>query len=327
MAVRPPGLGRLPRLPLAHLPTPLVPLPRMSKEAGTEVWIKRDDLTGVGLGGNKARKLEFLAADARACHADVLVTGGGPGSNHVQLTAAAAARLGMVCHAVLYGSPPQPEPANLGLARLFGATISFTRSEDRSSVDPELESVAEALRAQGRRPYVIPRGGASPVGCCGYVEGAFELQAQLDAAGVSPSHLFVATGSSGTQAGLVLGAALAEASYQIVGVTVSRPQAECLTRIAALAGGCADLIGVAVPDDERDVTVLDGYLGPGYGQPSTEGVAAARLAAATEGLVLDPTFTAKAMAALLVETQAGHLPGPVVFVHTGGLGGVFGGAP
>jgi D-cysteine desulfhydrase len=327
----------IPRITLATLPTPLLAAPRLSEAVGVEVWIKRDDLTGLLLGGNKARKLEFLCGEALAGGADTLVTGGGGGSNHVQLTAAAAARLGLGCVVVCYGPPsPATEPLGLRLTRLLGAEVVFTGSPDRASVDVRLAEVAAKLTADGRRPYVIPRGGASAVGAVGYAVAARELAGQLAAAGIGSATVLLATGSCGTQAGLVAGAVLdssfwarmdpnngpdacPEASdLEIVGVPVSRPPEECTERIARLATGCADRLGSDRVFTEADVQLLDGYLGPGYGKSSPASDAATLLAARTEGLVLDPVFTAKAMAALIAEAQGGRLTGPVVFLHTGG---------
>ena len=312
----------LPRVALATLPTPLVAAPRLSEAVGVEVWIKRDDLTGLLLGGNKARKLEFLCGDALARGADTLVTGGGAGSNHVQLTAAAAARLALACAVVCYGETPATEPLGLRLTRRLGADVVFTGSPDRASVDTRLEEVAAKLTAAGAHPFVIPRGGASPVGAVGYAAAAAELAGQLAGAGVAgaaATTVLLATGSCGTQAGLIAGAAvIPDARLEIVGVPVSRPPEECTERIARLASGCAERLGSDRVFTARDVRLLGGYLGPGYGKASPEGDEAALLAARTEGLVLDPVFTAKAMAALVVEGRRGALPGPVVFLHTGG---------
>jgi D-cysteine desulfhydrase len=321
----------LPRTPLATLPTPLLPAPRLSAAVGAEVWIKRDDLTGLLLGGNKARKLEFLCGEALARGADTLVTGGGAGSNHVQLTAAAAARLGLGCIVVCYGTAPDTDPLGLRLTRRLGAEVVFTGSPDRPSVDARLEEAAAKLTADGRVPYVIPRGGASAVGAVGYAVAAVELADQLAAAGVAGATLLLSTGSCGTQAGLVAGADLVGAAgaggaagtpagtaFDVVGVPVSRPPEECTERIARLATGCAERLGSDRVFTEADVHLLGGYLGPGYGQASPEGDEAAALAARTEGLVLDPVFTAKAMAALVAEAARGALTSPVVFLHTGG---------
>ena len=314
----------LERIPLATLPTPLLAAPRLSAAVGVEVWVKRDDLTGLLLGGNKARKLEFLCGEALAQGADTLVTGGGPGSNHVQLTAAAATRLGLGCVAVCYGDAPESSggaaPAGLRLTRHLGANVVFTGSPDRASVDARLDEVAAKLTADGRHPYVIPRGGASAVGAAGYAVAAWELSDQLAAAGIPSATVLLATGSCGTQAGLVAGAALSEGTVRlvVVGVPVSRPPEECVERIVGLATGCAERLGSDRSFGDADVRLLGGYLGPGYGKASREGEEAARVAARTEGLVLDPVFTAKAMAALVQEARAGRLDGPVVFLHTGG---------
>jgi D-cysteine desulfhydrase len=319
-------LPSLPRIALATLPTPLLAAPRLSDALGVEVLIKRDDLTGLLLGGNKARKLEFLCGEALAQGADTLVTGGGSGSNHVQLTAAATARLGLGCIVVCYGEAPASEPLGLRLTRRLGANVVFTGSADRASVDVRLDEVAAKLTADGRHPYVIPRGGASATGAVGYAVAAVELAGQLAAAGLGSATVLLSTGSCGTQAGLVAGAAiscgeeLAESPVRlhVVGVPVSRPPEECVGRIARLATGCAQRLGSDRVFTDSDVQLLGGYLGPGYGKASAEGDAAAELALRTEGLVLDPVFTAKAMAALIAEAQAGRLTGPVVFLHTGG---------
>ena len=328
-------LAHLPRTRLATLPTPLVAAPRLSAAVGVEMWIKRDDLTGLLLGGNKVRKLEFLCGEAQARGCDTLVTGGGPGSNHVQLTAAAAARLNVGCTVVCYGDPPPcgAEPLGLRLARRLGAEVIFTGSPDRASVDTGLEEVAAKLTADGRRPYVIPRGGASATGAVGYAVAAAELADQLAAQVMRPATVLLATGSCGTHAGLVAGVGISERNdpqnrddpcldpkaFEVVGVPVSRPPEECTERIARLATGCAERLGADRVFTAGDVHLLDGYLGPGYGQASPEGDEAAALAVRTEGLVLDPVFTAKAMAALVAEAGAGRLTGPVVFLHTGGI--------
>jgi D-cysteine desulfhydrase len=314
-------IAQLPRAKLAVLPTPLLPLRRLSSQLGLEIWIKRDDLTGLGTGGNKARKLDFLTGQATAEGADVLVTGGGPGSNHTQLTAAAAARLGFGCVLICYGSAPKPEPINLTLARRMGAEVVFTDNPDRASVDHEMINVCGALTSEGRRPYCIPRGGASPIGCIGYVEAAFELQEQLGQHGLTPSHVFLATGSCGTHAGLLLGSMLAGSGHSVIGVTVSRPLPECADRIRSLISACAKELEVGNSFSQPDVSLIDN-IGPGYGQASPEGDQAALLAARTEGLLLDPVYTAKAFAAMLAEVSAGRVNGPAIFLHTGGLGGL-----
>jgi D-cysteine desulfhydrase len=342
----------LPSYRLASLPTPLELAPVLSGALGVTVLIKRDDLTGLLLGGNKARKLDYLCGEALAEGCDTLVTGGGPGSNHLQMTAAAAVRVNRRCVLVCYGEVPGPEPLGLRLIRRLGADVVFTGSSDRASVDTRLQEVADDLRSAGHHPYVIPRGGASAVGAVGYALAAEELVWQLAPHGNMNATVLLATGSCGTQAGLLAGAAIVadppepeptpgggrtstratlEAMpppggtrpeppppFQVVGVPVSRPLEECAERVARLATGCAERLGSSRVFTAGDVNLLGGYLGPGYGRASPEGDEAALLAARTEALLLDPVFTAKAMAALIAEARAGRLTDPVVFLHTGG---------
>jgi 1-aminocyclopropane-1-carboxylate deaminase/D-cysteine desulfhydrase-like pyridoxal-dependent ACC family enzyme len=305
------------RFPLALLPTPLQPAARLSDAlAGPQILVKRDDLTGFALAGNKARKLEYLLGDALASGSDVLLTGGGPDSNHCQAAAAAARVAGLDCELVLYGEePPQPS-LNLELARRFGASVEFTGDPDRASVDGALADRAEQLRAAGRKPYLVPRGGATPLGAVGYALAVHELAGQLAELDSEPEVVLVATGSCGTQAGLVAGTVAAGRRWRVLGATVSRPLAECRDRVLGLARGCAALLGSPAPG-EGDVELVDAR-GPGYGVASADGDVAASLAAATEGLLLDPVFTAKAMAVLIATVGRG-LPGPAVFVHTGGM--------
>jgi D-cysteine desulfhydrase len=312
-------MNRLPRVPLVLAPTPLVPAPRLSTELGTEVWFKRDDLTGQGLGGNKVRGLEYLLGDAMAQGCDCFVTGAGPQSNWAMLAALLARRCGLAPYLVFYGAPVGASGNHL-LSELVGADIRFTGELDRASVDSGIDKLGAALIAAGHRPYVVPRGGATPLGSAGYVRASAELAGQLMAAELAPSYLWLATGSCGTQAGLVA----SRASYDVVGVSVSRPVAECVDRVRSLAQGAAELLGL--PSADRDVTVVDGFLGPGYGVASPEGDAAARLVARTEGVFLDPVFGAKAMAALVDAVRSGRVEGPVVFLVSGGAPTLFTGS-
>ncbi|HZX08229.1 1-aminocyclopropane-1-carboxylate deaminase/D-cysteine desulfhydrase [Kribbella sp.] len=315
-------LRSLPRVPLVLGSTPLVPAPRLSAELGVEVWFKRDDLTGQGLGGNKVRGLEYLLGDAIAQGCDSFVTGAGPQSNWAMLAALAARRCGLSPYLVFYGQPVHAS-GNLLLSTLTGAEIRYTGELDRASVDGAIDKLGAALIADGHRPYVVPRGGATPLGCAGYVRASLELAGQLMAADLGPTRLWLATGSCGTQAGLVAGSRWLQTSYDVVGVSVSRPVAECADRITALARGVADLLELPHADQ---VTVLDGYLGPGYGLPSPAGDAATRLVARTEGVFLDPVFGAKAMAALVDAARSASIEGPVVFLVSGGAPTLFAGA-
>jgi D-cysteine desulfhydrase len=306
---------------LAVLPTPLRRARRLEEAlGGPPVWVKRDDLVGFALAGNKARKLELLVADALERGCDLLLTGGGPGSNHCQATAAAAHVAGLGCRLVLYGDEPASLTANLRLARAFGAEVSFTGEPERSSVDAALEAESERLRATGRTPYAIPRGGATGLGAAGYALAAEELATQLADEGVDPAAVVVANGSGGTQAGLLAGAAALGVPWRIVGASTSRPTQESRRRVLELAESCAALLGT--PPPAADGVEVRDARGPGYRRPSPEAVEAAELAASTEGMLLDPVFTAKAMAVLIDLVRQG-LGGPAVFVHTGGLPALF----
>ena len=302
---------------LVLAPTPLHLAPRLSREVGVPVLFKRDDLAGGGLGGNKLRGLEFLIADALAQGCDSLVTGAGPQSNWTMLAALSCLRYGIEPHVVCYGTGAPHEASraegNMRLHRWLGVDVRFTGEAERSSVDAGIAALTGELRAAGRHPYPVPRGGATPLGALGYVRASVELAGQL--AGLD--------GSCGTQAGLVAGAALTGARYQVVGVTVSRPAAEAASRVRDLAAAAAALAGTGAELPAPDVR--DGWIGPGYGVPSAAGQAAARLVATTEGVFLDPVFGAKAMAALIAGCRAGEVHGPQVFLVSGGAPTLFAG--
>jgi D-cysteine desulfhydrase len=310
-------LHAVPRLPLALLPTPLVRASRLERRLGCpQLWVKRDDLTGFAAGGNKVRKLELLVGAALAEGCDSVVTGGGPGSNHCTTTAVAASAAGLHCVLVLYGAPPPAGrvPPPLALALDVGARVRFTGEHDRGSVDRQLAAAADDERRRGRRPYVIPRGGATTTGSLAYVAALDELAGQLREVGVVPAVLLVATGAAGTQAGLLAGTVAGGHPWRVVGASVSRPLDECAERVLALARGCTRRLGCR--DPRRDEVHVVDARGPSYGAPSPAGEAVTRLAARTEGLLLDPVYTAKALA---VVGDLTDLDGPVVFWHTGGL--------
>ncbi len=321
------GLAGLPRVPLVLAPTPLHPAPRLAAELGVPILLKRDDLAGAGLGGNKLRGLEYIIADALDQGCDCLVTGAGPQSNWTMLAALACLRHRIEPHVVCYGNPGAGGAAaegNMRLHQWLGSDVRFTGAPDRASVQAGIEAVAAELRAAGRRPYLVPRGGATPLGALGYVRAAVELAAQLDALGAEPAALWLATGSCGTQAGLLAGAALTAAPYQVTGVTVSRPVRECREQVSELAAGAAAIGGIDAA--LRPPTVLGGWIGPGYGAPSAAGRAAARMVARSEGVFLDPAFGAKAMAALVAQCQAGRVSGTQVFLVSGGAPTLFTGS-
>lgn len=330
-------LAGCPRVDLVVGPTPLHPAPRLSRELGVPLLFKRDDLTGRGLGGNKLRGLEYILADALRQDCDCLVTGAGPQSNWTMLAALSCLSYQIEPHVVCYGTAAASE-GNMRLHRWLGVDVRFTQLPERSSVDAGIDAAAAELRAAGRRPYLVPRGGATPLGALGYVRASTELAGQLAALGTQPAGFWLATGSCGTQAGLLAGAALTGARYRVRGVTVSRPVPECQDRIQALAAAAAGLAaaapgttpaalaGAATSIALGEPEVLGGWIGPGYGAPSAEGQAAARLVAQTEGVFLDPAFGAKAMAALIAECRAGRVRGPQVFLVSGGAPTLFAGA-
>lgn len=321
-----PKLPALPRLHLGTLPTPLHPAKRLSAALdGPAIWFKRDDLTGFGLGGNKIRKLEFLAADALAQEADTLVTGAGPQSNHVRATMAVAAFLGLRGVAVFHGSRPSETQGNLLLGELLGAEIIFTNDPDRSQLDNHIIAEGERLKAAGRKPYLIGRGGASALGSVGYVAASLEMLSQLLELHLQPDYLFCATGSCGTQAGLLVGTKWLQSDYHLCGISVSRQRPECLVRIETLARETAALLGLELDLSADEIVVYDDYIGQGYGIPSPEGIEAIRLVAGTEGIFLDPVYSGKAMAGLIDLIRQGKLgrDKTVLFLHTGGVPSLF----
>jgi D-cysteine desulfhydrase len=300
------------RFPLAVLPTPLVHARRLSAALDRDVWIKRDDLTGFALGGNKVRVLEVIVAEALDLGCDHLVGCGGPASNLGPALAAAAATAGLGCTLVLHGSEPAVAHPNLAMMRAFGARIRFTGDPDRSTTPEHAAATADRLRSGGRRPYVVPRGAASGSGATAYALAAGELAAQL---AVPPAHVVAAAGSGGTLAGLLAGWTTFDLPGTLVGVAVSRPLAETRREVIRLAREAARALGAGEPDTDR-LRLLDG-VGAGFGRPDRATCDAARLALRTEGVIADTTYVARAVAAL------GSLGGPLVLWHTGGwLGGV-----
>ncbi|CAG0995296.1 L-cysteate sulfo-lyase [Anaerolineae bacterium] len=319
-------LESLARYPLATLPTPLDELPCLSRELGIRVLMKRDDLTGFALGGNKARKLEFLVADALAQGTDMLVTGGGPQSNHARMTAAAARKVGMDCQIVFFGTPPSQVNGNLLLDELLGAQMMYANTEDKSETDRVLVRVTDELRAQGRKPYLIPVGGSTPLGCASYMLATSELLEQLRAIQVAPDYIFITTGSCGTHAGILAGMKYYNATIPVYGITVSRVKSECLQRIPALIEKTAQLLNHQLPTTHHDLLVNDNYIGPGYALGTTEGRDAILKTARLEGIFLDPVYTGKTMAGLIDLVRRGDIVrgATVIFWHTGGAPGIFG---
>jgi 1-aminocyclopropane-1-carboxylate deaminase/D-cysteine desulfhydrase-like pyridoxal-dependent ACC family enzyme len=318
--------GELGRLALIPAPTPLLAAPALGKAlGGPSLWIKRDDLIPFGLGGNKIRGLELIMADALASGADTVVTGAGTLSNHVRATAAAAAFTGLKMSAVYWGKPPRRLQGNHRLTVLLGAEIRFTGDADRSSVDRGLEEEAGRIRAGGGRPYVIPRGGACTLGVIGHVLAVKEVMDQCREIGIRPGCVLLAVGSGATLAGWLLGSRLFGAAWRVEGVTVSRPAEEARGRVVALAGEAAIRLGHPGRIGAEEVIVHDGHIGAGYGIPSAEGDAALALAARSEGILLDPTYTAKALAgyrALLAASRYREAA-TILFLHSGGAPSLF----
>jgi L-cysteate sulfo-lyase len=320
-------LARFPRRRFVHAPTPLEPLARLGAAlGGPTLLVKRDDCTGLALGGNKTRKLEFLVADALAQGADTLVTAGGVQSNHCRQTAAAAARHGLRCELVLARNVASnnlryDRTGNVLLDRMFGAVVNFVGPD--SEFPTELEIVAEAVRARGGRPYVIPIGGSTPIGALGYVACGQELLEQAAALGMIVDAVVHCSGSGGTQAGLLNG--LAGSAIPVIGVSCAAPAAEIEATVLALANATAAKLGSAVRFSPADVEVVDDFIGPGYGVPTPDMLEALDLCARLEGLLLDPVYTGKAMAGLIGLVRAGRFKptDTVIFIHTGGVPALF----
>ena len=310
-------LDALPRLRLCQLPTPVQRLRRVEEalglDGGPELWVKRDDLTGLGLGGNKGRKLEYALAEAQERNADAVLTTGGVQSNHCRQTAVAGAALGFEVHLFLKGDRPERFTGNLVPSELCGAVFHF--------VEPSMTEFADRLRAEGRCPYVIPAGASNVTGAMGYVNAAREIKAQQDALGFAFDHLFHATGSTGTQAGLLAGAALFGLTARVTGVAVGTV-ADVDERRRDIAAFVDKILGRLGGDRAAldDVRLLTGYVGEGYAVPTPEGQAAVRLLAERAGVFLDYTYTGKAMAGLIDQlTQGAFEPTDrVLFIHTGG---------
>ncbi|NPA92921.1 MAG: D-cysteine desulfhydrase family protein [Chloroflexi bacterium] len=309
-------MNRLPRFALAHLPTPIEPLPRLSEALGIRLLIKRDDQTGLAFGGNKTRKLELLLADALAQGADTVLTTGAAQSNHCRQTAAAAAKAGLACRLVLM--EPKRASGNLLLDALLGADIVWTTRERR---DADLQRAFKETASQGHKPYLIPYGGSNPLGAAAYAYALEELLTQ----GQPPETIVFATSSGGTQAGLVAGARILGFRGRIVGISVDEPADILRPRVAELASQTSALLGEPSIFHENDILVEDAYAAPGYGVLTAAETDAILRFARTEGLLLDPVYTGRAAAGLLDLAQQGffHEGETVLFWHTGGTPGLF----
>jgi D-cysteine desulfhydrase family pyridoxal phosphate-dependent enzyme len=311
---------RLPQVKIAALPTPVQSLPRLSARlGGPQLWVKRDDLTGLALGGNKTRKLEFLLAEAQANGARTLITAGALQSNHCRQTAAAAARFGFRCILVLAGDPPHRRSGNLLLDHLLGAELVFTG--DPSRRDSVLQHQFDLAWEEGGRPYLIPYGGSNPTGAAAYAAALRELLDQ----GARPDWIVFPSSSGGTQAGLALGAALHSYAGKVLGISVDEPAEDLKELVADLASRTANLLGEQLRLRPEDILVNADYLGGGYGVLGEVEKEAVRLFAREEGLLLDPVYTGRAAAGLVDLARQGFFePGAeVLFWHTGGAPALF----
>ena len=318
------NLTRYPRLEFIGAPTPLEYLPRLSDYLGRDILIKRDDVTPMAMGGNKLRKLEFLAAEALREGADTLITAGAIQSNHVRQTAAVAAKLGLHCVALLenpIGTRAENYLTNGNRLLLDLFNVQIEMCDALHDPVTQLDELAIRVEAQGFRPYVIPVGGSNALGALGYVESALEIAQQCEGA-VGISSVVVASGSAGTHAGLAVGLEQLMPQVELIGVTVSRSIADQKPKVVTLQQAVAQALEVTA---SADITLWDDYFAPGYGTPNDEGMEAVKLLARLEGILLDPVYTGKAMAGLIdgISQKRFKDEGPILFVHTGGAPALF----
>ena len=323
-------LSRFPRVSLAHLPTPLEYMPRLSKHlGGPDIYVKRDDCTGLGTGGNKTRKLEFLVADAIDKKADVIITQGAVQSNHARQTAAAACKVGMECELIFEKRVVDADDAykhsgNVLLDRIFGANI---REVDKGSdMDAAMEALAEELRGQGKTPYIVPGGGSNPIGALGYIDCALELMSQANHDRIVIDHVVHATGSAGTQAGLIVGLKATSSNIPLLGIGVNAPKDAQEEKVWKLAVETADYVGAPGCVQREDIVANCDYVGDGYGVPTESMNDAVMLLARLEGLLFDPVYSGKGLAGMIDLVTTGYFAGAksIVFIHTGGATGLFG---
>ena len=322
-------LSRFPRIMLAHLPTPLEHMPRLSEHlGGPEIHVKRDDCTGLATGGNKTRKLEFVMADALEREADTVVTVGAVQSNHVRQTAAAACKLGLRCEVLLEHRIENPtetyaRSGNVFLDKLYGAIIrEYPAGTD---FDKAMQEVADEVKASGGSPYIIPGGASDRVGALGYVNCAMELLGQSNEQGLIIDHLVTATGSAGTHAGLIVGLKAMRSDMPLLGIGVNAPKDMQEQRVFDLACDTADYIGAKGVVSRGDIVANCDYIGGGYGVPTKSMNDAVLLLARLEGLLFDPVYSGKALAGMIDLVTSGYFEGAknIVFLHTGGSAALF----
>jgi L-cysteate sulfo-lyase len=321
-------LSKFPRLGLAHLPTPLEPMQRLTAHlGGPRLWVKREDCTGIGFGGNKLRKLDYVLQEAFAAGADTLVSGGVVQSNSQRQVAAAAAKLGFACHLAVYhgrlasSGPEYENNGNALLNRLFGAQLhDVPWSGNRNAAIREL---AETLTVQGRRPYVVPYGVSNALGAVGYASTVVEIAQQLNDQDIAPDAIVHCSGSAGTQAGLVVAATACLPDTAVVGIDIDAEPERVRADVISYGRAAADLLGVDF--EEARVEVVAGHAGPAYGVPHAATIEAIKLAGRLEALALDPVYSGKGLAGLIALIRLGRWKPSdnVVFIHTGGAPALF----
>ncbi len=312
-------MKKLPRIPIAHLPTPIEELPRLSDAlGGPRIWVKRDDQTGLALGGNKIRKLEYLAAEAQAKGAKTLITAGAVQSNHCRQTAATAAKLGFECILVLAGDPSEAPSANYLLDQLLGVEIVWANWESRHD---DLQRAYEQAKMDGRQPYLVPYGGSSPMGALGYTYAVGEMLEQ----DLKPDWIIFASSSGGTHAGLVAGAKLFGYHGKVLGISIDEPQEILQARVAKIASDVTEMLGEPTVFSPESILVNADYLGAGYGIPGQIEKEAIRNFARLEGLLLDPVYTGRAAGGMmdLIRKDFFNRDEIVLFWHTGGTPALF----
>mgnify|MGYP001267210572 FL=1 len=322
-------LSDYPRVSLAHLPTPLEFLPRLTKHlGGPNVYVKRDDCTGLGTGGNKTRKLEFLMADAIKKKADLIITQGAVQSNHARQTAAAAAKIGMKCELVFEkrvadATTAYKESGNVFLDKLFGANIHEVANG--SDMTKEMEDLSDQLREKGSNPYIIPGGGSNPIGALGYVDCVIELIAQAKSKDITFDSIIMATGSAGTQAGLVVGSKITKSNIPVLGIGVNAPKEAQEEKVFKLASDLSDFMGLPSLVSRDDIVANCDYVGDGYGIPTLGMNKALLQLARLEGLLFDPVYSGKGLAGMIDLIGKGYFENQknIVFIHTGGAAGLF----
>lgn len=324
-------LDQIPRVKLAHTPTPMEELPNLGAAlAGPNIYVKRDDCTGLALGGNKVRQLEFYLGEALEQSCDTILITGAVQSNYVRMAAAAARKLGMECHLQLEMRVPKDShtynySGNVLLDKILGATIHhYPVGEDEAGADRNLEAIAENLRQQGREPYVIHLSpGHPPLGTLGYVDAAYEILIQMLEIGSTFKRIFVPSGSSHTHSGLLTGLRAFGSSIPVTGVCVRRDAASQRQRVMDRSREVCALLGIEMIVTDDDIETDDYPLAPGYGQLNKMTLEAISLTAQSEGLILDPVYTGKAMAGMIRYLRDNPIDGPVLFVHTGGTPSLF----